>query len=73
MVGGKFMKCVFCQVDLPVDMICRSCGREWEECEVEGEKGLRSKRRRVILTKIPEAGDVYNDVVKPYFKKKDTE
>lgn len=47
------------------DMHCDSCGRDWYECDVDGEPSIGSRPRKVRLIKIPEQGDNINDVIKP--------
>lgn len=57
------MNCPICAVQLKA-AICPSCGREWFETG-NPEAPLQSKRRKVRLTKMPEAGDRVNDVIRP--------
>jgi hypothetical protein len=39
------------------------CDRDWSEMEIDGEKSLASRPRRVRLKKVPEEGDLMEDVI----------
>jgi len=62
--------CPFCNVLLipnkaNSDLHCMECDRDWYEMDIDGEKSLASRRRKVKLKKIPEIGDSINDVIEP--------
>jgi DNA-directed RNA polymerase subunit M/transcription elongation factor TFIIS len=60
--------CPFCNVLLipnkdNTDLHCMKCDRDWYEMEIDGEKSLASRPRRVRLKKVPEEGDLMEDVI----------
>lgn len=62
--------CPFCTVLLipnksNTDLNCMKCGRDWYEIEIDGEKTIASRPRKIILKKMPEEGDLIEDVIEP--------
>lgn len=69
MSEAKDTRCPFCDIPLisvGEDLFCIHCRRDWYWTEVDGEKSLASRQRKVKLKKWPpEAGDKMDDLIEP--------
>lgn len=61
---SKQENCLYCGNPL-TEMKCEPCKAEYDYLEIDGEKCLHSKPRKVRLMKMPEEGDILGDIIKP--------
>ena len=58
------MDCPICECNMPEDLACPQCKREWELTDPE-EGILTSKPRRVRMVKPLQVGEKLDDCIKP--------